>query len=851
MNIYSFQHQLARWLHKQPQGSNSGKPSNGKAKKPQNNQRIAQCWQKAKPPVMLVLTAVSLTSVLGNRFYNQPKLDEGKTAPRTYVAPQYLAIVDVEETEKQRKQARDAIFPVLSKNVEITAEIKTNIQNYLHEINRARSLVGRFPYIKDTEILSLASQIYLREVPEAEWQTILQEVENPSTTKTMDLNSKVKNQEDLNLEKEQVIAKLQYYRKSTNESNYQAVISQIVRARKNYSRAWEAFNHNATLSLNDQQKKLVLELSDEIWEKTDKLIREATHKILTQGMPQGISQSLLEETINLHLEIREDISETPASEADLAEEAKLLAQTILLKFIQPNLMVDDKETSKRAEMAAEAVEEKVLYIAKEQIIIEKGETITREQFLWLDEFGLSRRGVNWQGLWKSIGIATSAVLILWVSQKRARLPFRCQDQILLGLLTLSTPLLNILQFPYSNLPAVGFLTSSFYGPTVAVTQVSINATLVLLADEAKEGQEWELLLVGTIGGLLAAVTAGKLRDRDKLAQLGVAIGFSQWFTYFIIKLILTASPASIWWTALQDGMYVGLFSGVGWSILALGLTPYLERLFDLLTPSRLAELSNTNQPLLKKLAEEAPGTWQHTLYVSSLAEAAGRRLNCNVELIRAGTLYHDIGKLHDPQGFVENQMGGPNKHDTLADPWLSVEIIKKHVSEGLVMARRHELPKAICDFIPQHQGTMLVSYFYFQAKKQAEASGKEPISEADFRYDGPIPQSREAGIMMLADGCEAALRSLDKASREQALAMISKILKSRWQDEQLIDSDLKYEELPVIAEVFVEVWQQSKHQRIAYPKAALEVSKRAPVPTIKENHSAAELGLTRENPDLG
>jgi len=182
-----------------------------------------------------------------------------------------------------------------------------------------------------------------------------------------------------------------------------------------------------------------------------------------------------------------------------------------------------------------------------------------------------------------------------------------------------------------------------------------------------------------------------------------------------------------------------------------------------------------------------------------------------------------IGKLHDPLGFIENQMGGPNKHDEINDPWQSTIIIKKHVSHGLVMARRYELPRAIADFIPQHQGTMLIAYFYFQAKKQAEENGEADVPESYFRYDGPIPQSREAGIMMLADSCEAALRSLDNATKETALIMISKILKARWQDNQLVDSGLKYEELATIAQVFVDVWEQSKHRRIAYPKSALEI----------------------------
>ena len=285
---------------------------------------------------------------------------------------------------------------------------------------------------------------------------------------------------------------------------------------------------------------------------------------------------------------------------------------------------------------------------------------------------------------------------------------------------------------------------------------------------------------------------------------------------------MNSTTGLTWYAMLPGAIWYGTV-GLSYTILALGISPYLERFFDLITPIRLAELSNPNRPLLKRLATEAPGTFQHTMFVASLAEAAARRLHCNVELVRAGTLYHDIGKMHDPLGFIENQMGGPNKHDEIDNPWESADIIKKHVGQGIVMAKKCGLPQAICDFIPQHQGTLLISYFYFQAQKEAEDNPQVEVDESDFRYDGPIPQSRETGIVMLADGCEAALRSLKGATPEQAMTMVHKIFKARWRDHQLDDCGIKYEELPIIAEVFVNVWQQFNHQRIAYPKGALEL----------------------------
>ncbi len=819
MNIYSFTHYIEQWLEKQSAklGIASEKPRKTQSK-PKQKSKTAKYLGKTKPPIMFAVTVISLTSVLGNRFYNQPILSKGAIAAKTYISPSYLTIVDTQETERLRKQARDAAIPVLKKDPVITEQIINNIQDYLLQINQWREAVGEFPLLGAAEILSIESQLYLRQCSEAEWEKILSQVDNDGKQGIISLEINP----ELNLEKEQIIAKLQYYQKKISSSEYQELIETIKKARRQYQHVWSELSQNQNIQLTEAEKKLILDLSPEVWQTTENVIRRTIRRILTQGIPQGIPEGLMQQTINVHLGIEVEESNPELIREDLPETAKMLASTILLKFLKPNLIIDGEETAKRAETAAEAIPEQLIYVNKDEIIVAKGQEITQQQFLKLDALGMIYRGINQQGLAISLSIATIATTILWLSQQKTKTKFRSRDQVLLCLLSVSSPLMAMLAIPYTSLPAVGLLTSSFYGPTVGVAQVGVSTVLTILADEISEGEDWEPLAVGAIGAMVAALIAGRLRDRDQLAQLGVGIGFTQWLVYVIIRLIFTASPTAIWSVAVQQGILYGLLPGLGWSVFALGITPYLERLFGLLTPSRLAELSNINQPLLKQLAEKAPGTWQHTLFVCSLAERAARKLNCNVELIRAGTLYHDIGKLHDPLGFIENQMGGPNKHDTINDPWASAAIIKKHVTQGIIMARRHELPKAISDFIPQHQGTMLIAYFYFQAKQQAEAKGEAEVSESDFRYDGPIPQSREAGIMMLADSCEAALRSLENADRNKALIMISKILKARWEDNQLVDSGLQYEELAIIAEVFVDVWEQSKHRRIAYPKAVLE-----------------------------
>jgi len=406
---------------------------------------------------------------------------------------------------------------------------------------------------------------------------------------------------------------------------------------------------------------------------------------------------------------------------------------------------------------------------------------------------------------------------VWFVKRRFHPTLRRRDGVLLWLLSLSTPLLVALQVPSVNLPTIGLLVGGFYGAPLGITVAGLLALLVTVGMEVT----WSTLIASATTGLLCGWLGGRLRSREELAWLGVGVGLLQGLIY----LVLNVASGIAWYTLLSASGIQALL-GLAWVIVALGISPYLEQLFDLVTTIRLVELANPNRPLLKRLASEAPGTFQHTLFVATLAEAAARALGGNVELIRTGTLYHDIGKMHDPQGFIENQMGAPNKHDLINNPWISAEIIKKHVTEGIVMARKARLPKAIQAFIPEHQGTMLIAYFHHQAQQQVEQQLNSDgsilnLNDADFRYDGPIPQSRETGIVMLADSCEAALRSLKDATPEEALAMINKILRARWQDQQLVQSGLTRSEMTEIATIFVQVWQQFNHQRIAYPKRAI------------------------------
>ncbi len=753
---------------------------------------------KSRSPLMWVVAVVSLTSVMGNRYYNQPELDVGTTAPQTILAPKDDSVEDKKTTEEKRKEASTGIVPVLMLDESITEEIKEELDQSLNYAEELRQTSGSFPFV-NTAILTDSTQEYLRESEKLEWDSIKAFAESDTNVNPLE------EKEGLSEPVEdplfvQAVNELQNYRQLSTV-DFPQLIDKISKARKEYQQALRQLleydsEHPYDISL--------LNLSDEVWQETVLGISTVSQRILTQGIPPGLPDNILKEAVRTQVNTL------------VPSEAEPLAIELLTSILKPNLQPDPEQTKLRSEKAAQQLQPVMVSVEKGEVIVEAGEEITQEDFVLLDHFGQSRRGIHWQALIGFGSLVAGTVGIFFLVERGVHPSLRRRDHILVFLLTLTTPVLVIFGIPYTSLPAVGLLVGSFYGSSLGVTVVGLLTGLVSISMELR----WVALLSGAAGGVLGSWLAGRLRAREDLALLGGAVGLTQGSVYLIFNLIISAAAGSIWYTVLQSAALYGL-AGLSWSIVALGVSPYLERLFDLVTPIRLAELSNPNRTLLKRLATQAPGTFQHTMFVASLAEAAAREMHCNVELVRAGTLYHDIGKMHDPLGFIENQMGGPNKHDEINDPWKSAQIIKKHVSEGLVMARRHGLPQAIRDFIPEHQGTLLISYFYFQAQQQAEQKGLPSVSEEDFRYDGPVPQSRETGLVMLADACEAALRSLQDVTPEIAVSMVKKILKARWQDNQLVDSGITREELPIIAEVFVRVWQQCNHKRIAYPKAAL------------------------------
>ncbi|MFH7027310.1 MAG: HD family phosphohydrolase [Heteroscytonema crispum UTEX LB 1556] len=824
------------------------------------------CGRGKRSPVIFAIAVVSLTGVMGHKLYNQPQMKVGMIAPQTMKAPYAASIEDRQQTEAHRKAASKSSVPILMVDARMNEKIDQDLRQLLDRGNEIRAVGASFPFF-DTLVLSVFTQHYLRSCSNAEWQALVLAVNNsnakpksgvlmqnqkvriatqgqrsyatgglnqnlqPATdeinrvstnsqfptpnsqhsannSKLLTPNSQLLTANpqavDLsrNTEFTQAVAELQAYRLIASEQNLSALINQISQARQGYAEAKTKLLKLATANPETAYDENLLDLSDDDWAQTQMGTQQSAERILTQGIPPGLPPNILQDAVSLQVQTL------------VPKNAEPLAVKLLLAVLKPNLKNDEVQTKLLSAQKAAQVQPVMVAVRKGEVIVRKGEQITALDFDVLEKYRLIRREIKWLGLMQLGGVITCCIGVFTLVERQIKCRLRQRDRLLILLLTISTPALLTMGTPYTTWSAVGLLLGSFYGPTLGMTVVGLMLVVLPISLEISK----IALLAGAAAAMLASCSAQRMRSREELALLGVAIALTQGGVYLLLNILMGTAFGSTSYIVLQTA---GLFalSGLSWSIVALGLSPYLEKLFDLVTSIRLSELANPNRPLLKRLATETPGTFQHTLFVATLAEAAAKQLGCNVELVRAGTLYHDIGKMHDPLGFIENQMGGPNKHDTeINDPWKSAEIIKKHVTEGLVMARKHSLPAAIQAFIPEHQGTMAIAYFYHQAQQMAKEDPSIKLDEADFRYDGPIPQSRETAIVMLADSCEAALRSLKDTTPEKVLAMVNNILRAKLQDNQMVDSGLTRAEMSKIAEIFVEVWQQFHHKRIAYPK---------------------------------
>ncbi len=500
-----------------------------------------------------------------------------------------------------------------------------------------------------------------------------------------------------------------------------------------------------------------------------------------------------------------------------------IISALLEQIIVPNLVVDEFATEIARKNAMNSVKPYEITFQKGDKILFEGEPVTRLKRDALRQAGYNVYELNWQGLsaiYILVFLATMMFLgyMKFFEKKFLEKSYLSISAVLSIIVALIAAVMPTGFSPYIlPLPAYMIMMSIFLNPRVACVATVILATV--LAAGAQYDIRW--LITFVLLSVVSMIAISKIRysRRFDLIKTGFYISIAGLVIvlsiYLLEKCLIDVSNILI----VQNCIFL-FFNGILSSIIALGLFPIFESGFKIITPYGLAELADHNQPLLKRLQFEAPGTYHHSLMVSNLCEAAAEAIGANPILARVGAFYHDIGKLKRPLFFVENQsyFGIENPHTKL-NPRLSKMVITAHPKDGVELAKEYGLPPIIHNFILQHHGEGLASYFYNQAVQE---EGIENVKEEQFRYTGPKPNTKETAILMIADAVESAVRSLKNPTPEEIESIIDKIIVERLNDTQLADSPLTLHDLKVIAATFSRILRGMQHNRIKYQENLAE-----------------------------
>ncbi len=500
-------------------------------------------------------------------------------------------------------------------------------------------------------------------------------------------------------------------------------------------------------------------------------------------------------------------------------ELKKVAEKIVEPLIRPNMIYNPAATAEKQEAAREEVEPVI--IPSGARIISEGEIVTNDHINRLESLGLIRGGhtdySRFIGLFLLLLVIFFTVgLYLFIFYKDVY--NNPSLLVLLGLVVVITLIftLAVNYFSHYLIPvsAAVILITVLFGHRLAILLNIVIAIMVGLIT----GGDFGIIIMSLISGLVAILTVSRLSRRADLVKAGLYVSAVN--VAIIVTVFLLQSNIRLEYTFLREfgfSLFAGMGNGFFSAVVAIGLLPFLESGFGLTTSVTLLELSNPNQPLLRKLMMKAPGTYHHSIIVGNLAEAAAEEVEADPLLARVAALYHDIGKISRPYFFSENQFTGENPHQKLS-PSLSTLIVSAHVKDGAQMARHENLPVIIQDIIKQHHGTSMISYFY----QQALENDRHDIMEENFRYEGPLPQTKEVGIIMLADIVEAGVRSLSKPTSDRVAAMVRKMIKDKLNDGQLDECDLTMRDIDKICEKFIYIISGIYHNRIEYPESELK-----------------------------
>lgn len=499
-----------------------------------------------------------------------------------------------------------------------------------------------------------------------------------------------------------------------------------------------------------------------------------------------------------------------------------VATKIALSFLVPNIIYQKEQTDREIQIAVDLVPRTVGAVSEGERIIAKKERMTPEIKLKHDSLKKAKeeRGAGINAYLTFFGKSIHVFAVVWML---AMYLFLFRKKIYhdnTRLMLIAVPILTVCGIAYLTVtltaplplrymilvPTVSMLLGIIFDSRVAFYGTVVSAMLVA----GIRGNDYGIAFASLVAGAFAIYTVRDINKRTQIFRSIIYIFLG--YTASIIALGLERYESV---EVIGGHLIVASINALLSPILTYGVLLFIERRFKISTDLMLVELSDLNHPLLKELSQKAPGSFHHSMSVATLAVAAAEAIGANTTLTRAGALYHDIGKMRNPELFYENLIGTENKHRALS-PRKSARIIASHVEDGLAMAKEHNLPDAVVQFIPSHHGTMRIGFFYEKAIRNKKY--KKEIVEEDYRYSGPKPTTKETGILMLADGVEASTRAIVDPTKEKIEANIDSLIKLRLLEGELDESTLHLRDLTRIKESFLKILLGVHHSRLQYPE---------------------------------
>lgn len=546
-----------------------------------------------------------------------------------------------------------------------------------------------------------------------------------------------------------------------------------------------------------------------------------------EPVTKSIVNKLMAESITDAARARERVAEMVNASELTRTTARGLVQEIARFVLMPNRFVDEEAKLQAIEEAKENVQP--VYIEVNEPIVQKGQTITLEIYSLLESQGLLKERANYGPQIGLIILVSLFVLVLYMFVRNSDLPVRTNNAQLIMLVlifTLNLIFMHLIKLAQPQYEFIGFLAPVAMGSMLITILLdsrlafissvifSMLASVMFKSPLSSSLFDFRFGFVAAVVCFVSVFVIHKASQRATILKSGLAVSLFAGLSVAALILLMDSMEVR----EVLVSLSFAVASGIITAVLVIGLLPFFEVTFGILSPLKLVELSNPNHPLLRKLLTETPGTYHHSVMVGNLSEAAAEAIGADGLLCRVGSYYHDIGKTRRPSYFIENQGNIENPHNFI-EPSLSKSIIVAHAKDGAEMLREHKMPKQLCDIAEQHHGTTLLKYFYHKAMKQAELDeSDEEIKEEDYRYPGPKAQTKEAAIVGVADCVEAAVRSLRNPTIEQIDSMVDKIIKGRLEDNQFNECDLTLKELDIVGRALKETLLGIFHSRIEYPE---------------------------------